>query len=197
MWKSRLLLLGSFLAVFLMLMVPSIDAVEYSVAEKVNKDFYLSRVKTFLSCGSIDIIALIEIILSIILANVYSTIFMLFVYHFGSDILLALEEYAREHGSIGVLIVSSFIVLSLVVGLEGPPAIIFWIVCRILQHQLRWSVGERMYMFALLLVISNIITFIINTIIYILLKTTHPSPGFVKPVKNLIYPKSLLLEVME
>lgn len=40
--RGRLFLFGCFLAVFLMLVSPSINAVEYSVAEKVNKDF-LSR----------------------------------------------------------------------------------------------------------------------------------------------------------
>ncbi len=40
--RGRLFLFGSVLVVFLMLMVPSIGAVEYNIAEKVNKDF-LSR----------------------------------------------------------------------------------------------------------------------------------------------------------
>ncbi|HEC90006.1 MAG TPA: hypothetical protein ENI44_05445, partial [Thermoplasmatales archaeon] len=73
--RGRLFLFGSFLVVFLMLVSPSINAVEYSVAEKVNKEFYLDRVKTFLSGGLIDIIALIEVILAIILANAFMFIY--------------------------------------------------------------------------------------------------------------------------
>ena len=38
----KIIVLGCFLVVFLMLLVPSIGAVEYSIAEKANKDF-LSR----------------------------------------------------------------------------------------------------------------------------------------------------------
>ncbi len=42
MKRGRLFLFGSFLAVFLMVMVPNISAVEYNIAEKMNKEF-LSR----------------------------------------------------------------------------------------------------------------------------------------------------------
>jgi len=46
--RGRLFLFGSFLVVFLMLVSPSINAVEYSVAEKVNKEFLSREIQKFI-----------------------------------------------------------------------------------------------------------------------------------------------------
>ncbi len=155
--RGRLFLFGSLLVVFLMLMVPSIGAVEYSVAEKVNKDFYLSRVKTFLSGGLIDIIALIEMILAIILANafmfIYTIIWVKFILpHMDENPLLVLFL-------LGVLIV---------------PGIVFG-VCKIIQHQLGWSNRFTRQMFSVLLQITGVIGIILSIVLYIIYKYTHPT----------------------
>ena len=154
--SSRLLLFTSLLVVFLILTTPSISAIEYSVTEKVNKEFYLHRVKNFLSSGRlINIIALIEMILAVILADIFAFIYIMIWINF------ILPHISENPALIGY---------SFLLGVFIPLGIIYGF-CRIIQHQLGWSNDFTKRVAYLLSKIAGILGIIISIILYLIVCT--------------------------
>ncbi len=173
--SSRLLLFTSFLVVFLILTTPSINAVEYNVTEKVNKEFYLHKVKDFLPSGLINIIALIEMALAVILADVSVFIYVILWFKF---ILPYMHEYPLlvEY----LFLFGGFIPLGIIYGF-----------CKIIQHQLGWSDEFTRRVASFLLRIAGIIGISICIILYILIVHTNLLEHNLKSIS----PRSLYLGI--